>query len=71
MSLPRIMTSSETMHTVLTRTLLKETTRMNTLLHDIHAARRQKELDRRLQAARESASKRINLLRVVKRLIGG
>jgi len=56
---------------VLTRTPLKETTRMNTLLHDIHAARRQKELDRRLQAARERASKRINLLRIVKRLIGG
>jgi hypothetical protein len=44
---------------------------MNTLLHDIHAERRQKELDRRLQVARERASKRINLLRIVKRLIGG
>jgi hypothetical protein len=44
---------------------------MNTLLYDIHAERRQKELDRRLQAARERASKRINLLRIVKRLIGG
>ena len=44
---------------------------MNTLLHDIQASRRQAELDRRLQAARERASKRIDLLRIVKRLIGG
>jgi hypothetical protein len=44
---------------------------MNTLLHDIQAARLQAELDRRLQAARERASKRIDLLRIIKRFIGG
>ena len=59
------------MQATVTPTLLMETTKMNTLLHDIQAARRQAELDRRLQAARERASKRIDLLRIVKRLIGG
>lgn len=43
---------------------------MNTLLHDIQQARREAELQRRIDAAKQRAAKRIDLVHIAKRLMG-